>query len=353
MSCSSSRSRAKQVSRRQQSCFSMNDSAALISDLHLWLNQRFQFNATAANATFAMRPLADKTISVIVIVILFIAMVAVGCIMDVTKIKSFLVKPKGVAVAVLCQFGVMPLTAFCLAKAFQLRDSLAVVVLICGCCPGGALSNVLTLAAGGDINLSLVMTSASTVLSLGFMPLLLFIYCQAFPSLQGAVPYGRIALNLIMILVPCSIGIFINRCRPQYSRTIKRVGYSTMALSLVVVGAIVVYQLGAYALILLFPPLVASAALLPVIGFVLGYVLTSCCSLTHAERRTVALETGCQQCQLAMTIMKTAFPPAMIGPLFLFPMLVWFFQLTGGCVMIMAFRCHQMFTRKRKGKNKI
>ena len=38
-------------------------------------------------------------------------------------------------------------------QAFQLSEIRAVVVLICGCCPGGSLSNILALAIRGDMNL--------------------------------------------------------------------------------------------------------------------------------------------------------------------------------------------------------
>ncbi len=38
-------------------------------------------------------------------------------------------------------------------QAFQLPEIMAVVVLICGCCPGGTVSNILALALQGDMNL--------------------------------------------------------------------------------------------------------------------------------------------------------------------------------------------------------
>lgn len=38
-------------------------------------------------------------------------------------------------------------------QLLQQTDMRAVVVLICGCCPGGTLSNILALAVQGDMNL--------------------------------------------------------------------------------------------------------------------------------------------------------------------------------------------------------
>ena len=98
-------------------------------------------------------PAMDMAISAITIVILFITMVSLGCTMEIAKIRAHILRPKGVAIAVVAQFGIMPLTAFSLAKIFQLAPIEAVTVLICGCCPGGNLSNLFALALQGDMNL--------------------------------------------------------------------------------------------------------------------------------------------------------------------------------------------------------
>lgn len=68
------------------------------------------------------------------------------------------------------------------------------------------------------------------------------------------------------------------------------------------------------------------------------------------ERRTVAMETGCQNIQLCSTILKMAFPAARMGPLFLFPMVYVSFQLMEAGALIVLFRCHQRFTRTENGK---
>lgn len=95
----------------------------------------------------------DKTINIFCIIILFITMTSLGCTMEISKIKGHLVKPKGVFIALLAQFGIMPLTAFCLTRLLHLGPIKTVTVLICGCCPGGTLSNIFSLAINGDMNL--------------------------------------------------------------------------------------------------------------------------------------------------------------------------------------------------------
>lgn len=101
----------------------------------------------------------NQTLNIFSIVILFITMISLGCTMEISKIKAHLFKPKGVAIALLAQFGIMPLTAFCLAKILQMGPVQAVTVLICGCCPGGTLSNMFSLAMEGDMNLRCLIDS--------------------------------------------------------------------------------------------------------------------------------------------------------------------------------------------------
>lgn len=281
------------------------------------LNDSLGSNETVSYV--ALSPAMNKAVNLLLIIVLSVTMVSMGCTMEVSKIKQHIMRPKGVAIAALSQYGVMPLTAFCLTKAFNLTDMRAVVVLICGCCPGGALSNIMALAVKGDMNLSIVMTTFSTVLALGMMPLLLFIYCQGFDNLQDAVPYAEITASLAMILVPCGIGILINHYRPKYSAIILKMGLILLLCVVVAVSAMVTIDIGGSVLTVLVPPLIAISALMPFIGYTFGYVISSLFKLTHSQRRTVAMETGCQNIQLCSTILKTAFASTQMGPLFLFP----------------------------------
>lgn len=114
-------------------------------------------NGTSGNGTIGFQssisPVMDKAINGITIIILFITMISLGCTMEISKIKHHIVRPRGVGIAVVAQFGIMPLTAFGLAKILQLGPIEAITVLICGCCPGGNLSNIFALALQGDMNL--------------------------------------------------------------------------------------------------------------------------------------------------------------------------------------------------------
>nr|XP_057908200.1 hepatic sodium/bile acid cotransporter-like [Doryrhamphus excisus] len=315
------------------------------------------FNVTSTNTTtldfsLIFTPMMDKAIQGILVAILFLTMVSLGCTMEFSKIKSHILKPKGVAIALVAQYLVMPLTAFALVKAFQMVEMMAIAVLVCGCCPGGNLSNILALAVQGDINLSIVMTFCSTVLALGMMPLLLFIYCQTFTHLQRTVPYVEITISLLVILAPTGIGILIKYYRPQYAKVVTKVGFiivSLGTLALIIVGA---NAIGNELVAMASSPLMAAAVIMPFTGYIFGYAISTIFKLSQRECRTVAVETGCQNTQLCSTILKLSFPSYVVGPLFLFPFMYAVLQIIEGMALIALFRCYQRLTRKKKGKKR-
>uniref|UniRef100_A0A8C2ZKP6 Hepatic sodium/bile acid cotransporter n=1 Tax=Cyclopterus lumpus TaxID=8103 RepID=A0A8C2ZKP6_CYCLU len=292
----------------------------------------------------------NKVINIFTVVILFITMISLGCTMEISKIKTHLFKPKGVAIALLAQFGIMPLTAFSLAKLLQMDPVKAVTVLICGCCPGGSLSNIFSLAIKGDMNLSIVMTTCSCIAALVLMPLLLYIYSQGFHGLENAVPYVGIISALASTLVPCAVGIAINHYKPNYSSLVKKAG-----LSILIISGIIVFSLSGVVVkdilwMVLTPDVLAVAALMPLIGFMLGYIMSVICRLSPQCSRTVSMETGCQNIQLCITILKVAFSPEVIGPMFLFPLIYYTFQCTEALILTLSFRCYQAFKPPAEGK---
>ncbi|KAI4882535.1 hypothetical protein NFI96_010406 [Prochilodus magdalenae] len=304
-------------------------------------------NITSENTTFTkgfqfpISDTLDKAINGITIIILFITMISLGCTMEMAKIKSHILQPKGVVIALVAQFGIMPFTAFCLAKIFQLGPIEAVTVLICGCCPGGNLSNIFALALQGDMNLSIVMTTCSTVMALGAMPLLLYLYCKGFSGLENAVPYAGIIISLVMTLVPCAIGVAINHWAARYSKTIVKVGLSILLIASVAIGVMSGIAIGGTVWVLLSPRLMTVASLMPFIGYLLGYIMSTLLKQNGRCKRTIAVETGCQNIQLCSTILKVAFPPEVIGPLFLFPLIYIVFQGGEALLFIILFRWYQ------------
>lgn len=84
---------------------------------------------------------------------LALVMFSMGCNVELQKFWAHIKRPWGIFVGFLCQFGIMPLTAFLLSLAFDVLPIQAVVVMIMGCCPGGTASNVIAYWVDGDMDL--------------------------------------------------------------------------------------------------------------------------------------------------------------------------------------------------------
>lgn len=86
-------------------------------------------------------------------IMLAMVMFSMGCTVDAMKLWGHIRRPWGIVVGFLCQFGIMPFTAFALALAFQVIPVQAVVIIIMGCCPGGTGSNIICYWLDGDMDL--------------------------------------------------------------------------------------------------------------------------------------------------------------------------------------------------------
>ncbi|XP_032818842.1 hepatic sodium/bile acid cotransporter-like [Petromyzon marinus] len=303
-----------------------------------WESPPFGLNGSAGNATGGHGAILDEAVNAVTTAVLVVTMVSLGCTMELEHIGAHLRKPRGIFIAVLAQFGIMPLTAFALAKVFRLNPVEAVTVLICGCCPGGNLSNVFALALDGDMNLSILMTTCSTVLALGMMPLLLWAYSHGLSDTRFVIPYAKISIALALILLPCTVGIFINAKFPKYSRVILRGGMLLLLLISVALVVLSALYVGSAIWRVFSPTLISIGLLMPLLGYTLGFVLAGLFRLSYKCRRTVSMETGCQNLQLCTAVLKLTFDPQVIGPLYLFPLLYIFFQVVTALLFVLVYR---------------
>lgn len=101
-----------------------------------------------------------------------LGLILLGVALD-TRVSDFrraVRRPWAILVAVVAQFLVLPAITFVLTLALDLRGSLALGLILVACCPPGNVSNILTHRAGGDVAMSVSMTSVGNVLAIFLMP---------------------------------------------------------------------------------------------------------------------------------------------------------------------------------------
>ncbi len=90
------------------------------------------------------------------IIALILVMTTSGCAVDVKELRKHLKKPWAILVGMSCQYIVLPFLAFCGALAFSLKPNQAVAFMVSSSCPGGPLSNLVTMGLDGDLSLRYV-----------------------------------------------------------------------------------------------------------------------------------------------------------------------------------------------------
>jgi len=286
----------------------------------------------------------NASIDFILVLVVIQTMLGLGCTLDVELIKNHLLQPTGIAIASCCQFGIMPLVAFLCAKLFKLDQASSIAVMITGTCPGGNLSNIFTFFVYGDMNLSILMSTTSTLLALVMMPLCLLIYgsnWMTYSEMTAFIPFGGICLTLFLTLFPVAIGIVIRRHNEKIANHLMKIALLGALTAFVALMTLACIVFGSLIFRAISPACYVIAIFMPLFGYGLGYAAASAFQLPDASRRTVAIETGCQNSQLAATILKMAFASHHMGAYFLFPVYYGIFQSLEGLGLIILFRVYR------------
>lgn len=156
--------------------------------------------------------------------------------------KEIFKRPVAPAIGSVCQLVFMPLIAYGLGWAlFPNNPELALGLFLCGIAPAGGASNIWVLLLGGNLNLSISMTTISTLLCFGSMPLWLFILGRRiFERANLGVPYLQVALVAAALLIPLGIGLVIQKVFPRIAKFLVRI---LKPLSLVFIIIVIVLGL--------------------------------------------------------------------------------------------------------------
>ncbi|KAM4807811.1 sodium-dependent organic anion transporter [Rhinophrynus dorsalis] len=249
-------------------------------------------------------------------------------------------RPWGIVIGLVCQFGLMPLIAYLLALGFSVQPTQAVAILIMGCCPGGVISNIITLWVDGDMDLSLSMTSCSTILAVGMMPLCLFIYSRSWELAKSIkIPYYNIGMALLSVVVPVGVGVYVNYKWPKKAKIISKAGSIIGGLLMLVIGVAssVLYK-GSWNTDI---SILTIGIIYPLLGYISGFGMAVIVRQPWQRCRTIALETGAQNVQMCSTVLQLSFTPKQLVQMFTFPLIYASFQFLNGMLLVAAYQIYK------------
>lgn len=223
-------------------------------------------------------------------------------------------QPGIIGCAIIIQFLFMPFFAFFLSKMFALSTDQLVGMILVGSSAGGTASNVICYLAKGDVALSILLTTTSTLFAVVAMPALTHFYLhQTVP-----VPFMNMLISILQIvLVPVFIGTAINSMFGRYVDKVRLYFPLISALAIVVIIAIIVatnrQSIAQTGLII-----TVTVALHNLMGLTTGYYLPKLFGYDIKTCRTVSIEVGMQNSGLSVALAIKYFSPmaALPGAIF-------------------------------------
>ncbi len=162
-----------------------------------------------------------------------IIMFGMGTTLSVADFTRVFKMPWPVFIGFTLQFTIMPLTGFVLAKSFGFPNEVAAGVILIGCSPSGLASNVMAYLSGGDVALSVTITSCTTLAA----PLMTPLWMKGLAGKLVEVEFLKMMFDIInMIIVPIIAGLIANRIlysrRRMFSRPIPLILTALIAIGL-------------------------------------------------------------------------------------------------------------------------
>lgn len=232
-----------------------------------------------------------------------IVMFGMGLAMQWEDFRVIILRPKDIIVGFLAQITIMPLLAWLLVQLFRLPPEIAVGVVLVGCCPGGTASNVITYLAGGDLALSIGMTSVSTLFAPVLTPMLTYLFAGKYVD----VDFWTMFMSIVQVIIlPIALGLVIKRFVPMPEKVVKNVlpAVSSIAIALIV-GAVV--SANADKLLHCGLLVIAVVVLHNLLGFLFGIVVGKTLRLSNKKCTAISVEVGMQNSGLACSLAQQHF----------------------------------------------
>lgn len=268
-------------------------------------NTLFPLWAIVFSAMAYLYPQFFESLSYIITYLLMAIMLFMGITLSSNDFLRVLKRPKIISLGLFLQFSIMPLSALMISKLYGLSDELTIGMILVGSVSGGTASNVITYLAGGDVALSITMTTVSTLLSVLATPLLTYLYVGQ--SLD--VPVLEMLISIVkIVLLPVLLGVILNRfLGPKILKNEPYFASLSMLFILTIIAIVVALNhdnMNAVGLLMISAVMLHNA-----IGLISGYSITALLGYESKICKTVAIEVGMQNSGLAVALALQYFSP--------------------------------------------
>ena len=269
----------------------------------------------AAQAEVSEQDVVTPFEEILLVVMVFVIMFGLGAGLTPRDFRQALRRPWGLIIGWITQFGIMPLLAYFLIITFlfQLPKEYAIPVaigaMIMGSVPAGTTSNIFTYFSKGNLALSVIMTTNSTLWAILMTPLSLYIYLSLLLPEGGIaqqIPPRNIIVTLIILLIPVVLGMLIRKYSANVGAVLELMGGLIGVFFILFLLSTWVPR--NWGLLSSTPWQTYVVAIgLGLFGIIIAYLLTRGFKMHPMNARTIALETGIQNGPLGIAIVLLNF----------------------------------------------
>jgi BASS family bile acid:Na+ symporter len=166
--------------------------------------------AFAASMSYpaAFRSWFGTDLKVLIVPLIQIITFGMGTTLSAKDFRNVLTMPWPVLIGIVLQFLIMPLVGYGIAMTFGFPPEVAAGVILIGSVSSGLASNVMTYLAGGNVPLSVTITSLTTLLS----PIVTPFWMKTLAGRLVPVDFVAMMLSILnMIIVPIVAGLAAHR----------------------------------------------------------------------------------------------------------------------------------------------
>jgi len=230
-------------------------------------------------------------------------MLSMGITLTVDDFKRVLKRPGVVGLGFLMCYGLMPAMALALSKFLGLSAAMTAGMVLIGSINGGQASNLCTYIAKGDVALSVMMTTVTTLGAIVMTPLI----CKLLLGAIVPVDAVGVAISTIqVVLVPIVLGMLANAKFPKSVKKIEPFSPIVGVLSTCILVGSAVSQCAA-PILAAGGSLQVAAALLHIIGGLVAYFVCKPMGYDEQTSRTFAIETSMKSSAFGFLLAKLHF----------------------------------------------
>jgi BASS family bile acid:Na+ symporter len=234
----------------------------------------------------------------LIVPLLQIIMFGMGTTMSIKDFAGVIKMPKGVLVGIVCQFSIMPVIGYSLAKIFGFPAEIAAGIILVGASPSGLASNVMSFIAKANLALSVTLTAVATLLAPLITPILMkWLAGEFIPIDFWAMMWSIIKI----VIIPIIAGLIFNKLAHGKAKWLDA---AMPVVSMVAIGVIItiITASGRDSLLSIGLLLILACFIHNMTGYTLGYSISKFLRFDEKTCRTVALEVGMQNAGLASGI---------------------------------------------------